>query len=85
MTARATRVGAQRIRFDFRANGFLRRQVRVMVATALREAAAPIDTLLRLAETGDRRSTAPAAEAGGLFLVGVEYPEDVDYRWDSVV
>jgi tRNA pseudouridine38-40 synthase len=74
--AGARRIAPDRVRFDFHANGFLRRQVRVMVATALREAAlgAGPDALVSIALAGDRRSTAPAADAGGLYLVAVDYP-----------
>ncbi|CAI7862617.1 unnamed protein product [Closterium sp. NIES-53] len=56
---------------------FLRRMVRVLVATAVREAAAGGgDTcLLRLAATGERRSTAPPAPAAGLCLVDVGYSD----------
>ncbi|CAI5981799.1 unnamed protein product, partial [Closterium sp. NIES-64] len=45
--------------------------VRVLVATAVREAAAGggDNCLLRLAATGERRSTAPPAPAAGLCLV----------------
>ncbi|CAI5501271.1 unnamed protein product, partial [Closterium sp. Naga37s-1] len=51
--------------------------VRVLVATAVREAAAGGgDTcLLRLAATGERRSTAPPAPAAGLCLVDVGYSD----------
>jgi len=63
------------IRFDFHASGFLRRQVRVMVATALREALreSPTDVLVELAARGDRRATAPSAAAENLYLVGIDY------------
>ncbi|CAI5495243.1 unnamed protein product [Closterium sp. Naga37s-1] len=56
---------------------FLRRMVRVLVATAVREAAAGggDDCLLRLAATGERRSTAPPAPAAGLCLVDVGYSD----------
>ncbi|CAI5500650.1 unnamed protein product [Closterium sp. Naga37s-1] len=51
--------------------------VRVLVATAVREAAAGggYDCLLRLATTGERRSTAPPAPAAGLCLVDVGYSD----------
>ncbi|MBK8014769.1 MAG: tRNA pseudouridine(38-40) synthase TruA [Deltaproteobacteria bacterium] len=76
--ARARRVvvdGTQGVRFDFEANSFLRSQVRVMVATAVREAeaGAPATRLLELAELGDRRLTAPPAPPGGLHLLHVRY------------
>ena len=63
------------IRFDFAGDSFLRRQVRVMVATALREAAAGSDAecLLRIAERGDRRASALPARPEGLYLVKVGY------------
>lgn len=63
------------IRFDFTASGFLRRQVRVLVASALREAAAesPTDALLRLALARARAETAAPAEPGHLCLSRVHY------------
>jgi tRNA pseudouridine38-40 synthase len=73
------RIESDRLRFDFVADGFLRRQVRVMVATCLREAAqgAADDALLVLAEQGDRKRTAPEAPASGLTLARVGYDPDV--------
>lgn len=76
--ARARRVGGEAgplIRFDVAGDAFLRRQVRVLVATAIREALAGADdgALLRLVETRDRRLTALPAPAEGLFLVRVGY------------
>ncbi|MCB9653871.1 MAG: tRNA pseudouridine(38-40) synthase TruA [Deltaproteobacteria bacterium] len=76
--ARARRVlteGTPVIRFDFEANSFLRSQVRVMVATAVREASAGASpTRLReLTELADRRLTAHPAPAEGLHLVHVRY------------
>lgn len=67
--------GSPCIRFDFCANGFLRRQVRVLVSTAVREAEAgsPDDVLLSLAQGGDRAKTAPPAPANGLYLVKIGY------------
>jgi tRNA pseudouridine38-40 synthase len=76
--ARARRViedGRSFVRFDFAGQAFLRRQVRVMVATVLREAAAGSkdEILVELAETEDRRVTANPAPAEGLYLVKVGY------------
>jgi tRNA U38,U39,U40 pseudouridine synthase TruA len=53
--------------------------VRVLVATAIREAAAGAgaDALLNLMEATDRRATAPPAPPEGLCLVDVGY-EDFD-------
>lgn len=70
------------VRFDIAGDAFLRRQVRVIVATALREAAAGADTdvLLRLAEGGDRRATALPAPSDGLYLVKVGYDAVVPRR-----
>lgn len=75
LAARVRRWGPDHLRFDLSATGFLRRQVRITVATALREAAigSSADTLVRLAASGDRRATAPAIDGGGLYLVGVDY------------
>ena len=75
--ARTTTLDTRKgVRFEFTANAFLRRQVRIMVSTGLREAMAdaPDDRLVELAETGDRRLTAPAADPFGLTLVHVGYP-----------
>lgn len=57
------------------ANRFLRKMVRVLVATSIREAAAgaPRDGLLRLMGTTCRRATAPPAPACGLCLAEVSY------------
>ncbi|KAK3134295.1 hypothetical protein QOZ80_6AG0547390 [Eleusine coracana subsp. coracana] len=59
------------------ANRFLRKMVRVVVATAIREAAAGAgkDALLNLVEATDRRATAPPAPPEGLCLVDVGYEE----------
>lgn len=63
------------LRFDLVAEGFLRRQVRILVATALREAraGAPADRLLELARAGDRRKTAAPAPPDGLYLTKIVY------------
>ena len=74
--ARAVRHdGRPAIRFDFAADGFLRRQIRVVVATARRQArqGANDDALVELAKRQDRRATEPAADANGLYLVKVGY------------
>ncbi|GAB4854065.1 hypothetical protein Ancab_022647 [Ancistrocladus abbreviatus] len=57
------------------ANRFLRRMVRVLVATAIREAAAGAeeDALLKLMDATCRRATAPPAPPDGLCLVDVGY------------
>ena len=76
--ARVRRDGPDHLRFDFVADGFLRRQVRVMVATALREQrlGAPSDALLTLCERGDRGATAKPMDPGGLHLASVAYPPE---------
>jgi tRNA U38,U39,U40 pseudouridine synthase TruA len=63
------------IRFDFVADAFLRRQVRVLVATAMREALSGADdeVLVEIARSGDRTRTARAAPAEGLTLARVGY------------
>lgn len=76
--ARARRVGAEdgaRVRFDFAGEAFLRKQVRVMVSSVMREAAAGSDddALVRLAAGGDRRETPHPAPAEGLVLAAVGY------------
>ncbi|KAL5699762.1 hypothetical protein ACHQM5_030619 [Ranunculus cassubicifolius] len=56
-------------------NRFLRRMVRVLVATSIREAAAGADddALLKLLDATCRRATAPPAPADGLCLADVGY------------
>lgn len=64
------------LRFDFAADGFLRRQIRILVATALREATNGKDehALLAIAQSQDRRMSAQPAEAAGLYLTKILYP-----------
>jgi len=64
--------------FDVTASGFLRRQMRVLVATALREAQAGRGPtrLVDLCATGDPRQTAPPAAPGGLCLWEVDYVDE---------
>jgi tRNA pseudouridine38-40 synthase len=71
----SARMEGRAIRFDLEATAFLRRQVRVMVATALREARAgsSTDALLRLADAGARAKTAPPAPPGRLWLTRIHY------------
>jgi len=62
------------------ADRFLRKLVRCLCATAVREAASHAgeefdDVLLHLAEGRDRRAAAPPAPALGLVFAGVEYHE----------
>ncbi|KAK4564715.1 hypothetical protein RGQ29_006691 [Quercus rubra] len=59
------------------ANRFLRKMVRVLLATSVREAAAGAeeDALLKLMDATCRRATAPPAPADGLCLVDVGYDE----------
>ncbi|XP_027342025.1 uncharacterized protein LOC113854902 [Abrus precatorius] len=59
------------------ANRFLRKMVRVLVATSIREAAAGAedDALLKLMDATCRRATAPPAPPDGLCLVDVGYTE----------
>ncbi|XP_057768315.1 uncharacterized protein LOC130988462 isoform X2 [Salvia miltiorrhiza] len=59
------------------ANRFLRKMVRVLVATAIREAAAGAeeDGLIKLMDATCRRATAPPAPSDGLCLVDVGYKE----------
>ncbi|KAK6147480.1 hypothetical protein DH2020_018392 [Rehmannia glutinosa] len=59
------------------ANRFLRKMVRVLVATAIREAAAGADedALLKLMDATCRRATVPPAPPDGLCLVDVGYTE----------
>ncbi|ESQ44539.1 hypothetical protein EUTSA_v10003453mg [Eutrema salsugineum] len=59
------------------ANRFLRKMVRVLVATSIREAAAGAenDALLKLLEASCRRATAPPAPCEGLCLFDVGYAD----------
>ncbi|KFK36937.1 hypothetical protein AALP_AA4G191800 [Arabis alpina] len=59
------------------ANRFLRKMVRVLVATSIREAAAGAenDSLLKLLEASSRRATAPPAPSEGLCLFDVGYTD----------
>lgn len=59
------------------ANRFLRKMVRVLVATSIREAAAGAedDALLKLLEASCRRATAPPAPSEGLCLFDVGYTD----------
>lgn len=75
--------GQPKLQFDLVAESFLRRMVRVLVATALRSAheGASDDHLVRLAAAGDRRATAHPAPPGALYLRTVSYgPEPVGPR-----
>ncbi|XP_071742089.1 uncharacterized protein [Rutidosis leptorrhynchoides] len=58
-------------------NRFLRKMVRVLVATSIREAAAGAedDALIKLMDATCRRATAPPAPPDGLCLVDVGYNE----------
>ncbi|XP_050220213.1 uncharacterized protein LOC126670505 [Mercurialis annua] len=59
------------------ANRFLRKMVRVLVATSIREAAAggEDDALLKLMDATCRRASAPPAPPDGLCMVDVGYTE----------
>jgi tRNA pseudouridine38-40 synthase len=72
---RAVHQGQAALRIDLLADAFLRKQVRVMVATAIREAAAdaPDEALATIAASGDRTRAAPPAPAEGLVLVRAVY------------
>ncbi|KAK1399316.1 hypothetical protein POM88_009179 [Heracleum sosnowskyi] len=65
--------GAEAMCIELVANRFLRKMVRVLVATAIREAAAGAedDALLKLMDATCRRATAPPAPADGLCLFDV--------------
>jgi tRNA pseudouridine38-40 synthase len=73
--ARAQRIAPDQLRLEFAADGFLRRQIRVMVGTLLREADAGGEeqVMLRIAETRDRRATGHPADPDGLVLTYVGY------------
>lgn len=67
--------GQAALRFELCADGFLRRMVRVVVATALEaaKAALPDETLARIAASGDRARTATPAPPEPLRLAEVRY------------
>ena len=80
--ARAVRVdGEPHLQFELEAEGFLRRMVRVLVASAIRalDHGEPEDALAQLAARGDRGETPPPADPGGLRLVRVRYDPVVGY------
>ncbi|XP_020581201.1 uncharacterized protein LOC110025212 [Phalaenopsis equestris] len=68
------------------ANRFLRKMVRVLVSTAIREAAAgaDADALLNLMNATCRRATAPPAPPEGLCLVDVGYG-DFNHQISSIL
>ncbi|KAL5225903.1 hypothetical protein ABZP36_012542 [Zizania latifolia] len=69
--------GMSAVCIELVANRFLRKMVRVLVATTIREAAAGAeeDALLNLMEATCRRATAPPAPPLGLCLVDVGYDD----------
>jgi|GEM_PF-5734493 len=68
--------GKPSIRIDFAGDGFLRKQVRVMVATAMREAQArsASNCLVKISQSCDRRETARPAPPEYLYLTKIIYP-----------
>ncbi|MEE2904484.1 MAG: tRNA pseudouridine(38-40) synthase TruA [Myxococcota bacterium] len=68
--------GKPSIRIDFAGDGFLRKQVRVMVATAIREAQAKSasNCLVKMCQSRDRRQTAQPAPPEHLYLTKIIYP-----------
>jgi tRNA pseudouridine38-40 synthase len=68
---------ARGFRLEFRANGFLRRMIRLILGQL--EASYPhpdaADEMRRILEAGDNRLAAPPAAAGGLYLEEIIYPE----------
>jgi len=63
--------------FEFRADGFLHRMVRIMTGTLLEIGAArrPADSVPAILESRDRRSAGLTAPPQGLCLVDVSYPD----------
>lgn len=72
-----TRKGRTVMCVELVANRFLRKMVRVLVATAVREAAAGAtsDNLLKLMDATCRRASAPPAPPEGLCLVDIGYTD----------
>ena len=73
--------GEEVVVIELVADRFLRKLVRVLVATAAREAAtgAKPDVLLALAAARERSATASAAPPNGLFFAGVGYGDHPEY------
>ena len=69
--------GVTVLAFELKADRFLRRMVRILVSTAVREAklGSPPDSLLRIVLSGDRSLAAVAAPGLGLCFVGAGYEQ----------
>jgi len=65
--------------FTIKADRFLRNMVRAIVGTLLEvgKGKLSIDDFRKIIELKDRGAAGASAPAKGLFLVGIEYPEDV--------
>jgi tRNA pseudouridine38-40 synthase len=70
-----------RVIIEVAADGFLYNMVRNIVGTlvAVGKAKEPVDWPARVLELRDRRAAGMTAPAQGLFLVGVNYPEILDF------
>jgi tRNA U38,U39,U40 pseudouridine synthase TruA len=69
--------GVTVLAFELKADRFLRRMVRILVSTAVREAklSSPPDSLLRIVLSGERSLAAVAAPGLGLCFVGAGYEQ----------
>ncbi|MBJ7449488.1 MAG: tRNA pseudouridine(38-40) synthase TruA [Parachlamydiales bacterium] len=67
------------VRLEFQANGFLYRMVRNIVGTLIEVAQKkrPVNSLIQIIESKDRRLAGKSAAATGLFLMNVDYPDDL--------
>ncbi len=70
----------QYVKVDITANAFLLHMVRNMVGSLrmIGEGRCSVDWAARLIDSRDRRQAGPTAEAGGLYLMKVEYDEVFD-------
>lgn len=67
------------LRFRFYGNGFLYNMVRILVGTLLQigDGLKPVTEMERLLAVKDRTQAGPTANPQGLYLVKVEYEEDI--------
>ncbi len=75
------------VRFDIEGNGFLHRMVRVLVGTLLEIGSGrrPVGDIPRILACRDRRAAGMTAEAAGLYLAGVTYPDYSSFTLPSLL
>ncbi len=71
--------------YTVKANRFLRNMVRAIVGTLLDIGYGryTIDDMRRIIEARDRKAASVSAPANGLFLVDIEYPEEIENMLDK--